>query len=120
MHRVMAWLLPLSLLVSVSSASAEEVSWRHDYAHARKEAEEKNRPLLLDFGTESCFWCKRLDATTFKDAAVVELLAQRFIPLKIDAHKESQLASSLQINSYPTIIIGAPDGRILGTIIGYK
>ncbi len=120
MHRVTAFLLPLAMAVCATSAMAEEVSWRSDYAQARKEAEEKNRPLLLDFGTEACFWCKRLDATTFKDPAVVEMLNQRLIPIKIDANKESQLAQTLQISSYPTVIIGAPDGKILATIVGYK
>jgi thioredoxin-related protein len=120
MHRVTAILLPLAMVVCAGSAVAEEVNWRTDYAQARKESEEKNRPLLLDFGTEACFWCKRLDATTFKDPAVVEMLNQRLIPIKIDANKESQLAQSLQISSYPTVIIGAPDGKILGTVIGYK
>lgn len=120
MHRVAAFLLPLAMAVSAGSAVAQEVSWRNDYAQARKEAEEKNRPLLLDFGTEACFWCKRLDATTFKDPVVVEMLNQRLIPIKIDANKESQLAQSLQISSFPTVIIGAPDGKILVTIVGYK
>jgi thioredoxin-like negative regulator of GroEL len=51
---------------------------------------------------------------------VVELLNGQFIPLKIDAHKESALAQSLQISSFPTLVIGAPDGKILATIVGYK
>ena len=37
----------------------------------RKEAEDANRPLVIDFGTENCFYCKKLDQTTFLDAEVV-------------------------------------------------
>src|SRR5262249_21725261 len=51
---------------------------------------------------------------------VIALLNERFIPLKIDAEKEAPLAQSLQVHSYPTIILGAPDGKILGTIVGFK
>jgi thioredoxin-related protein len=120
MHRVMAWLLPLVIVLGAGPAAAEEIQWRRDYAQARKEAEEKNRPLLIDFGTEQCFWCKRLDMTTFQDASVVALLNAKLIPLKIDANKEATLAQSLQITSYPTIVLGAPDGKILATIVGFK
>jgi thioredoxin-like negative regulator of GroEL len=100
-------------------AGAAEVQWRTAYQEARREAVEKNRPLLLDFGTTRCFWCKRLDATTLRDPAIVQLLNGRFIPLKVDAEQESALAQALHIQSYPTLVLAAPDGKILGTQEGY-
>jgi len=120
MHRAMFWLTPWVLICCTVPATAAQITWRTDYNVARKEAAEKGRPLLIDFGTENCFWCKRLDASTFQDASVVNLVNERFIPLKIDAEKEAQLARSLQISSYPTIVFGAPDGKIMGTVVGYK
>ena len=102
------------------SAFAEEVQWRHDYNAARKEAEQKNRPLVIDFFTDNCFYCKRLDASTFIDPAVVRLMNERFIPLKIDAEREDTLAKSLHIANYPTIVLAAPEGKILDTIVGYR
>jgi thioredoxin-like negative regulator of GroEL len=96
------------------------VHWRHDYNAARREAAEKNLPLVLDFGTENCFWCKKLDATTFRDPAVARLLSERFIPLKIDAEREATLARMLHIESYPTVVLAATDGKILGTVVGYQ
>jgi len=123
MHRLSFGIRPLALAlfaVVVPAAAAQEVNWRASYQAARKEAEEKNKPIMLDFGTESCFWCKRLDASTFKDPAVVGLLNEQFIPLKVDAEKELQLAQGLKITSYPTIVMASPDGKILGTIVGFK
>lgn len=120
MHRAMFWLTPLVVVCCAVPVNAAAINWRTDYNVARKEAAEKGRPLLIDFGTENCFWCKRLDASTFQDASVVHLVNERFIPLKIDAEKEAQLAKSLQISSYPTIVFGAPDGKIMGTVVGYK
>jgi thioredoxin-like negative regulator of GroEL len=97
----------------------QEVPWRHDYSAARREAQEKGQPLLLDFGTENCFWCKRLDASTFRDPTVVQLLAGQFIPVKIDADRQPQLALPLGIRSYPTLILASPDGRVLARQEGY-
>jgi thioredoxin-like negative regulator of GroEL len=98
---------------------AQEVHWRHDYNEARREATAKNRPILIDFGTENCFWCKKLDITTFRESAIIEALNERFIPLKVDAQKNSGLAGALRIQSYPTLVLAAPDGKILGTLEGY-
>jgi thioredoxin-like negative regulator of GroEL len=119
MRRRLAFLLPLVLFLLPRPAGAQEVQWRHDYNQARKEALEKNRPLLLDFGTENCFWCKKLDATTFRESAILEALNERFIPLKVDAQRSAPLAEALRIQSYPTLVIAAPDGKILGTLEGY-
>jgi thioredoxin-related protein len=114
--------LGLSLIllpVLAGAAPAQQIEWRKGYNAARKEAEEKNRPLLLDFGTEECFWCRKLDMTTFREPKIVELLNERFIPLKVDVYRESALAEILRIQSYPTLVLASPDGKILGTLEGY-
>ncbi|MGL6097907.1 MAG: thioredoxin family protein, partial [Fimbriiglobus sp.] len=53
-------------VATAPAATAQDVRWRHDYAAARREAADSGKPLLLDFGTENCVWCRRLDATTFR------------------------------------------------------
>jgi thioredoxin-like negative regulator of GroEL len=97
-----------------------EVRWRYDYNAARKEAQDKGLPLVIDFGTETCFWCRKLDESTFRDPRVVSSLNERYVALKIDAEKEPSLSQTLRISSYPTIVFAAPDGKILGTIEGFK
>ena len=92
---------------------AQEVEWRTDYNKARQEATEKNRPLMLYFGTDNCVHCKRLDATTFRDPAVVAVLNKSFVPLRIDAEKNSALAEALRVERFPTLLLAAPDGKIL-------
>jgi thioredoxin-related protein len=103
----------------VGPARADEIQWRKDYSAARKEAHDRDLPLLLDFGTESCYWCKRLDTTTFRQDAIIGLVNQRFIPLKVDAEKQATLAEALHIRSYPTLVLAGSDGKIIGTLEGY-
>jgi thioredoxin-like negative regulator of GroEL len=119
-----AFALSLQLSPSVyaqqaGATAAEEVRWRADYNAAREESQKKGLPLIIDFGTEHCFWCKRLDSTTFRDATVIRTLNARFIALRIDAEKEAELARLLRIQNYPTIVIAGPDGKILDTHEGY-
>lgn len=98
---------------------AQELAWRADYNAARKESADKNRPMFLDFVTDNCFWCKKLESTSFREASVATLLNDRFVLLKVDAEQNPQLAQALRIQSYPTLIIAAADGRILTIIEGY-
>src|SRR5947209_19620780 len=65
-------------LATVPPLSAQEAQWRYDYTAACREAREKQRPVVMDFGTSNCFWCKKLDASTFRDPAVVRQLNEQF------------------------------------------
>lgn len=109
----------LLLTLSAATAGAQDVQWRYDYNQARREALDKGRPLLLDFGTEHCYWCVKLDQTTFRDPAVVAALNEKFIPLKVNAVANPSLTEALRIQSFPTVILAGPDGKILGTVDGY-
>jgi uncharacterized protein YyaL (SSP411 family) len=106
-------------LWAVPRCAAQEVEWRLDYNSARREASQKNRPILIDFGTETCTWCKRLDVTTFRDPAVASLLNEKFVPLKIDAERDAPLAAALHVRNYPTIVLALADGKIMEFQEGY-
>lgn len=113
-------LLALSLsLLAPELVDAQDVKWRSDYASARREAEAKGLPLVLDFGTAGCGYCVKMDLTTFRDESVIKAMNEKFIPLKIDADKEPNLAQLLNIRVYPTVVLAAPDGKILGQMDGY-
>ncbi len=98
---------------------AQEVRWRHDYNAARREAAERRLPLLLDFETDRCLWCQKLDATTFRDPTVVALLNESVVPLKVDGHKSAALVELLRIQAYPTLVLAESDGKIFDTVEGY-
>ena len=109
--RRVAGLVVLLLTTLTVSARGDEIRWRNDYAGARKEASERDLPLLLDFGTESCYWCKRLDSTTFRQDLIIGLVNQHFIPLKVDAERHATLAEALHIRSYPTSCLRGSGGK---------
>ncbi len=106
-------------LLSAAGARAQEVAWRQDYSAARQEAATKGRPLVIDFGTENCVYCKLLDARTFRDPEIVRLLNERCVPLKVDAQRHPTLANALHIQNYPTLVFASPEGKILGYQEGF-
>jgi thioredoxin-like negative regulator of GroEL len=120
------WKLMLAcslLAVAASAAQAQEASvkWRTDYHAARKEAEVKKLPLLIDFWRPACPPCEKMELYTFRDTRILSALNEKFIPLKINGLEDTQLAGHLQINSFPTIVLATPDGRIAcDPLVGFK
>jgi thioredoxin-like negative regulator of GroEL len=112
-------LLAMAWAFAQSMATAQDVKWRYDYNAARREAEQKSMPLVVDIGTENCFWCNKLDAITFHDPTVAEVINSKFIPLKVDAHRNAALSDALRIQAFPTVVLAASDGKILATLEGY-
>jgi tetratricopeptide (TPR) repeat protein len=114
------WAALILAVVLAAPAAGQEVRWRTDYASARKEAADKGLPLVVDFGTRNCFWCHKLDENTFSDAAVAQVMNEKYVPLKIDGERDHALVQALRITAYPTVILAAPDGKILGTVEGFQ
>jgi uncharacterized protein YyaL (SSP411 family) len=102
-----------------AASASEPIRWRTDYNSARKEAQEKGLPLLLDVGTDDCFYCRKLESTTFRDPRITSVLASGFIPLKVDANRDPHLARALKVQVYPTLVLAGADGKIHAFIEGY-
>jgi len=107
------------VLLAALPAHGQDISWHHDYRTAYEESRAGGRPLLIDFGTDPCVWCKRLDATTFRDPAVVGLVRNGFVALRVDARYEPGLVRALHIQSFPTVVLAGPNGAILDRLVGY-
>lgn len=102
------------------SAADKEIAWRADYDIARKESSESGRPMFLEFHTEDCFHCRRLEAGPMRDPGVVAFLNQRYVALRVDATKSPKLTEALRIQAFPTMIIASHDGKIIAFLEGYQ
>lgn len=63
------------------------------YTKAKEAGENAVPPkkMFIDFYTDWCGWCKRMDATTFKDPSVVQIMNQYFYPVKFDAERSDSI-----------------------------
>ena len=49
------------------------------------------RKLMVDMYTDWCGWCKRMDATTFEDPAVVAYINAHYYPVKFNAEQKADV-----------------------------
>jgi thioredoxin-related protein len=110
----------LGLFPTQASAQEGGIQWRYNYATARQEAKEKGRPLVLDFRRKNCVWCDKLEAETLSHPTIIKTINEHFIPLRLDGDFEPKLVQVLQIEAYPTVILADSEGKILGTMEGFK
>ena len=89
-------------------------------ALAKAEAEEKL--IFVDAYAKWCGPCKKMAASTFKDASVAELFNQNFISMKIDMEESMgrTFGQTYSVSAYPTLFFIMPNGEVAKKSVGFK
>src|SRR5438067_3533302 len=66
-------------------ARVPEIPWLHDERAAVEQARATGKGLLIDFSAEWCAACQELEVLVFSHSEVLAVVAESFVPLKIDA-----------------------------------
>lgn len=95
------------------------ITWQSSLDSAMAQAMSSGKPIMADFYTEWCGWCKKLDSDTYSDRTV-NGLAEQFVCVKIDGDKEKGLIQKYGVKGFPTIIFMKADGAVIDSVIGYR
>lgn len=111
--------LSVPTLLWSTPAYAAGIPWTRDFAKAKAQAQRAGRPILVNFYTDWCGYCKKLDAEVFPKADVVRASAQ-FVPVRMNAEKEGMaLARKLQVSGFPATFIMTPSGLVADQMPGF-
>lgn len=114
----LGWLVGLSAML-VSVALAGEIKWEKSLDAALAQAKQSNKLVMIDFYTDWCGWCKRLDKDTFPHERVVRT-AEGLVSVKLNAEKEgADAAKRYNVQGFPTILFVNGQGEVFGRIGGY-
>jgi thioredoxin-related protein len=113
------------------SAEGDKIHWvSYDKGVALQKGTTKH--LFVDFTTTWCGWCKKMEAETFSDPAVIQFVNKNFVPVKvwgdqdsildIDGYKitQQQLTQSFSVSGYPTFWFENPKREKIGPLPGYR
>ena len=84
------YLFVVCLMVTGPTIFAQEIQWM-SWEEAAKANETKPKKIFVDIYTDWCGWCKKMDATTFKDPAVIAIINKDFYPVKLNAEQKESI-----------------------------
>jgi thiol:disulfide interchange protein DsbD len=105
-----------------AAAKDEHAGWlEQDLEGALVQAKAEHKVVLVDIYADWCAQCKELDENTWPDPGVKQWLAQNAVAIRIDTDaRRKDLATKLQIRSYPTVLLLDAEGRELRRILGFQ
>ena len=102
-------------------AGTEPAAWmEQDLEGALLKAKVEQKLVLVDIYADWCAQCKELDEKTWPDPSVKAWITQNAVAVRIDTDaKRKDLASRLQVRSYPSVILLDGEGRELRRLLGF-
>ncbi len=82
-------------------------------------AKTEKRFVVMDGSAEWCHWCHVMEAVTYHDASVREILDAHFIAAKVDVDARPDIEERYAEYGWPATVIFSPDGRELGKYRGF-
>lgn len=114
------------------SAEPNENGWYTSWDAGLAAAKTQGRPIIVDFYTDWCQWCKVMDEKTFSDPSIRKKFADGWVMIKINAENEKakgifrgttltyrELAIRFGINAYPSYGFIDKEGNPVKIVPGY-
>src|SRR5581483_150392 len=92
---------------------AHEIGWQPWGEEAFERARREDKPLLLGISAVWCHWCHVMDETTYSDPAVIQLINERFVPVRVDNDERPDINARYNMGGWPTTAFLAPSGDVL-------
>ena len=120
----------------------DKINWM-TFEEAIEANSKEAKKFFIDVYTDWCGWCKRMDATTFKNKEIVQLLNKHYHAVKLNAEMKDtvRLGADIFVNenpnqrrhphqlaiallngrlSYPSIVFLDEKGNMIQPIAGYQ
>ena len=92
---------------------ANEIAWQPWGEEAFRRAEEEGKPVLLSISAVWCHWCHVMDETSYSDAAIIDLINDRYIPVRVDSDRNPDINRRYNQGGWPTTAFLNSQGILL-------
>ena len=109
----------LATLVASPSFATDGPKWSEWSEDLFARAQAEQRFVILDLEAVWCHWCHVMEKTTYANPEVRELLAAKYLPVRVDQDANPDLSSRYGDWGWPATIVFGPDGTEIAKIRGY-
>jgi thioredoxin-related protein len=99
---------------------AKEFNYYLSYEKALKESKKTNKPIMMLISTQTCPWCRKLEAQTLRKDYINEYIQKKYIPLSVIKDMGDYPNNIFQAPAVPVIYFINSDEDEIGKIVGYK
>jgi thioredoxin-related protein len=100
------------------SPAAGAIHWVESLEEALEVAKKHDELVLVDFYTDWCGWCKKLDRDVFSQDSFKKA-ASGIVAVKVNAEKHRPLADRFGATSYPRLFFLSSEGHTIDQVRGY-
>ncbi|WP_299108337.1 DUF255 domain-containing protein [uncultured Tenacibaculum sp.] len=133
-------LLAFIFVGTLQMTAQNGINWL-SFEEAIEKSKENPKPILVDLYTDWCGWCKKMDATTYKNGTIVKYINDNYYAVKMDGEgkedisfqgktfkfvqqgrsKFHQLAAAIMRGkmSYPSTAFFDKEQKLIQTVPGY-
>ncbi len=121
----------LTIVFTFGIANEHGEGW-YEFDQGISVAAEESKPVLIDFYTEWCHWCKVLDEKTFADETVKNYMDENFVRIKVHAeetddeqtylgntYNSAELARAFRVTGYPALAFLDKDQNLVTLVPGF-
>ncbi len=112
---IFSFVLTIALDVySLDAFSQDKIQW-YSIEQAEKLNEKNPKKIFIDVYTDWCGWCKRMDATTYQDPKIIQLLNNDFYSVRLNAEQKNDI--EFKNKSYKYIANGSSGYNELAAVL---
>jgi thioredoxin-related protein len=111
--------LAVIVLTDISTGfCTDAVKW-YSYDEGMAMGKTQNKKVFLNFYADWCGYCRKMDSETFKDPQIVSILNKNFVPIKVNADKDTKLSSRYKVRGLPYNCFISESGEEISNYPGY-
>jgi uncharacterized protein len=92
---------------------ARDIAWQPWSPEAFEKAQREDKPILLGISAVWCHWCHVMDETSYSDKQVIQLINDRFVPVRVDNDERPDINARYNMGGWPTTAFLTPTGEVM-------
>ena len=96
--------------------SGDSITW---LSYEKAQQVHQNRKFFVYFNAEWCGFCRKLEATTFKDPEIIAFINRNFTPVRVNIDREKQIAAHYGVQGVPDLRFISAKGEAIARWPGF-
>jgi uncharacterized protein YyaL (SSP411 family) len=90
-----------------------KINWLEWGKEAFERAGKEDKPILLDLTAVWCHWCHVMDATSYSDSEVIEMVNGNFVPVKVYIDRRPDIRERYNMGGFPSTVFLDSAGNVI-------